>query len=91
LAGHKEKRKQNQNVVASERKKKKTRKNFQIIGRAFRMAMTANTKIFYSTINQAALDQRLYFLRTHRHLSLSLHLLFERNPKERREEDAERK
>jgi hypothetical protein len=55
------------------------------------MAMTANTKIFYSTINQAALDQRLYFLRTHRHLSLSLHLLFERNPKERREEDAERK
>lgn len=33
------------------------------------MALTANTKIFYSTINQAALDHSVYtFLKTHRPL-----------------------
>lgn len=86
LAGHKEKRKKpNQNVVASERKKK-TRQKFQIIGRAFRMALTANTKIFYSTINQAALDHSVYtFLKTHRPLvSLSASIVWTEPKREKR-------
>jgi hypothetical protein len=48
------------------------------------MAMTANTKIFYSTINQAALDQRLYFLKTHRHLSLSASIVWTEPKREKR-------